>query len=79
MLERYEEALGYLQEVLKAKPDFPLALRDAARCSFKLGDHKNGARLAKKARQFGDPVEYNLWQRGEYSSRQSRANVRAPH
>ncbi len=72
MLERYDEALSHLKEVLKAKPDFALALRDAAHCSFKLGDHKNGARYAKKARQFGDPVEYELWRDGTYSSRNPR-------
>ena len=72
MLERYEEALVHLKEVLKVRPDYALALRDAARCSFKLGDKKNGARFAKKARRFGDPVEYELWQSGEYSSHETR-------
>ena len=72
MLERYEDALVHLEEVIKARPDYALALRDAARCSFTLGDHKNGACYAKKARQFGDPVEYDLWRSGEYSSRKTR-------
>ena len=76
MLERYDEALPHLEEVLKAKPNYALALRDAARCSFKLGDHKNGIRYAKKAREFGDPVEYDLWRNGEYSPRRSRRKVR---
>ncbi len=76
MLERYGEALPHLKEVLKSKPDYALALRDTAHCSFKLGDHQNGIRYAKMARQFGDPVEYNLWRNGEYSSRRSRGKVR---
>ena len=72
MLERYDEALHQLNKVLKTNPDYALALRDAARCSFKLGDHTNGARYAKMARRFGDPVEYNFWRSGKYSSRKTR-------
>ena len=75
MLERYDEALLHFKEVLKTKPDYALALRDAARCSFKLGDHNNGIRYSKKARRFGDPVEYELWRNGEYSKRRSRRKV----
>ncbi len=76
MLERYDEALPYFDEVLKAKPNYALVLRDAARCSFKLGDHSDGISYAKKAREFGDPVEYNLWREGEYSSRGLRGEGR---
>ena len=76
MLERYDEALPYFDEVLKAKPNYALALRDAALCSFKLGDHSDGISYAKKAREFGDPVEYNLWRDGEYSSRGPRVKDR---
>lgn len=72
MLKRFEEALPHFEEVLKFKPDYVLALRDAAHCSFKLGDHKNGPRFAKRARKFGDPFEYDLWRRGTYSSSKSR-------
>ena len=75
MLKRYDEALVHLKEVLKAKPGYALALRDAARCSFKLGDQKNGVRYAKQARQFGDPVEYDLWRNGTYSKRKPRGKV----
>ena len=71
MLERYDEALPHFQEVLKSNPDYALALRDAARCSFRLGDHVSGRRYAKKAHQFGDPVEYDLWQKGTYSKRKT--------
>ncbi len=75
MLERYDQALQHLEEVLKSKADYALALRDAARCSFKLGDHVSGRRYAKRARQFGDPVEYDLWQKGKYSKRKTRRKV----
>lgn len=75
MLKRFDEALHHLEEVLKSNPDYALALRDAARCSFKLGDHQNGLRYAKRARQFGDPVEYDLWQNGTYSKRKTRRKV----
>ena len=76
MLERFDDALPHFEEVLEAKPNYALALRDAARCSFRLGDHKNGISYAKKAREFGDPVEYDLWRGGEYSSRGQRGNDR---
>lgn len=72
MLDRYDEALPHLKAVLDAKPDYALALRDAARCSFKSGDHKNGARYAKLAWRFGDPVEYDLWRSGAYTKRKTR-------
>ena len=76
MLERFDDALPHFEEVLEAKPNYALALRDAARCSFRLGDHKNGIGYAKKALEFGDPVEYELWQNGTYSKRRIRKNNR---
>ena len=75
MLERYDEALQHLEQVLTAQPNFALALRYAARCSFMLGDRRNGISYAKKAREYGDPVEHDRWRSGEYSSRRSRGKV----
>ena len=72
---RDDEALPHLREVLKSKPDYALALRDAAHCSFELGDNQNGVRYAKSVRQFGDPVEYGLWKTGTYSKRKPRRKV----
>ena len=76
MLERYDEALLHLEEVLKAKPRYAPALRYAARCSFNLCDHTNGARFAKQALQLGDPVKCDLWRRGMCSLHRSRGSVR---
>ncbi len=75
MLKRYDEALSHLKEVLKSKPNYALALRDAAHCSFKKGDHKNGLSYAKKARQFGDPVEHKLWSKRAYRNRRTQGRV----
>ena len=69
MLERYAEALGQLEAVTEARPDFASAHRYAARCAFKMDDKSRGARHAKAGRQLGDSSEWTAWREGAYSSR----------
>lgn len=66
MLDRYGEALERFEAVIVARPDYASAYTHAARCAFKLGDKRKGARYAKAARMLGEYEEFTAWRDGEY-------------
>lgn len=66
MQERYDEALEHFEAVIAARPDYASAYSHAARCAFKLGDKRKGARYAKAARMLGERDEYQAWVDGKY-------------
>ena len=59
-------ALEMLESVIKAKPDHALALDQAARCAFLVGNMGKGRRLAKQAHQLGQSETYEAWRNGKY-------------
>ena len=67
MLSRFSEALDEFKFVLAHRPDYAIALNDAAHCAFMLGDTKDGMRYAKEARKFGERQTYQAWRAGQYS------------
>lgn len=60
------EALVPLREAIAAEPRDGRALDDAAHCCFVLGDHREGAKYAKRARECGWPRVYDRWKTGGY-------------
>ena len=68
-LGRYQEALEAFEQVLAAAPTYALALDDAARCAFEVGNGVKGRQYAKRARRAGIGDTYFKWKNGEYSER----------
>ena len=66
MLERFEEALEHFEAAIDARPDYASSYTHAARCAFKLGDKRKGARYAKAARMLGEYEEFTAWRDGKY-------------
>ena len=71
-LERYPQALEYLEAVIYERPDFAPAYDPAAHCAFMSGDRIEGLRYAKEARMRGMYTEHWAWGDGAYSSRPKR-------
>ena len=72
-LGRFQEASSAFWEVIAAAPDYALALEDASRCAFQMGDKKKGRRYAKRAKLAGRPMIYRLWRHGYYNNRRQQA------
>ena len=78
-LGRLQEALDAYERVIAAAPAYALALEDAARCAFQIGDKKKGRRYAKRANRVGRPQAYHKWRRGDYrSSRRTPGTKSSP-
>ena len=71
VLGRFAEALNEFEFVLVYRPDYAMALNDAAHSAFMLGDKTKGRRYAKEARKFGYTQTYQNWKKGIYSKNMS--------
>ena len=71
-LGRYQDALNSFERVIAAAPTYALALDDAARCAFHIGDKKKGRRYAKQSKRAGRPYSYYGWKLGAYSKTRGR-------
>ena len=67
VLGRFSEALDEFEFVLEHRPDYAMALNDAAHSAFMLGNKTKGRRYAKEARKYGYTQTYQNWKSGVYS------------
>jgi transcriptional regulator with XRE-family HTH domain len=65
-VKRHEEALKDFEAVIRARPEYALALDHAGHCAFMIGQNVKGREYAKAARKHGSTMTYDDWRRGTY-------------
>ena len=73
-----ELALIELEAVLEERPEMGVAMDMAAFCHFRIGDHVNGWRKAKRAKQLGAGVAYDAASSGEFRRPSKRSSQARP-
>jgi len=65
MNNEFAGALSMFERAAELKPDYALALDNAAYCAFRLGDAIKGRGYAKSARQLGVSTTYDMYDVGK--------------